>query len=315
MDNKKNQDQDFSQTLNIDDLMELEQKEPKDLPLGERPVAPLENGKSLKHAKINLAPSKSYQKKAKRRHLAKKYVFTKKNIKYIAIGIGSFLIFALFYNLPVIFSRANFALKKPETKTETQKQSNTPISNEPEKVSADNLAIIPKINVTSPVIYLQSRDEKEIQLALRNGVVHYGGTALPGQIGNSVIVGHSSNDLWEPGNYKYIFANLDQLTIGDKIQLNYNSGKYQYEVFDKKVVEANDLSVLNQTSEPILTLITCTPPGTSWRRLIVSAKQFDPIPDKDLPKPKQEDLAQPKTLPSNAPSIFDQISNFFNNLF
>ncbi len=213
--------------------------------------------------------------------------------------------------------RLSYSFKKPEPAKVRQAVVAQSGKTQAEKVPAQNLIMIPKINVNAPVIYEDSRDEATVLLALRNGVVHYGGTALPGQQGNSVIIGHSSNDWWEPGNYKFIFALLDQLTIGDKVQINYDSKKYVYEVSEKKVVEPNNLSVLDPTSQPVLTLITCTPPGTSWKRLIITAKQIEPIPasaQKTIEAVGGAAL-QPKTLPSNAPSLLDQVQKFFTNLF
>jgi sortase (surface protein transpeptidase) len=69
--------------------------------------------------------------------------------------------------------------------------------------------IINGIGVNAPVIYDQKTvDEGAFQLALRDGVVHYPGTALPGQPGNVAIFGHSSGQVWAPGNYKFFFTHL-----------------------------------------------------------------------------------------------------------
>ena len=86
--------------------------------------------------------------------------------------------------------------------------SNQPISTSPH-------VIIPKINVNAPVVYgLTDLSENNVQVALRNGPVHYplaGATATPGQKGNTVILGHSSADVFAPGDYKFIFVQLNRL--------------------------------------------------------------------------------------------------------
>jgi len=137
-------------------------------------------------------------------------------------------------------------------------------------VAPESKVIIPKINVNVPVNYdITTYDEATIQRGLENGVVHYANTALPGQVGNNVILGHNTNNFWNSGNYKTAFVLLDRLENGDTIELHYNSKRYVYEVFNKKVVEPNDFSLINQqVQEPIVSLITCTPPGTSWQRLL-----------------------------------------------
>ena len=56
----------------------------------------------------------------------------------------------------------------------------------------------------------------------------------------------------------------------------YKGKRYDYQVFDKKVVEATDVQYLTDKSkEPILTLQTCDPPGSSLRRLIITAKLIE----------------------------------------
>lgn len=184
-----------------------------------------------------------------------------------------------------------------------------------EKVGPEPLVIIPKINVSAPVVYdVQTFNEQAVQKALERGVVHYGTTALPGQLGNNVIVGHSSNNWWASGKYKFAFVLLDKLEIGDTFILNYDSKRYVYEVTSKKVVDPKDTSVLSQnTTVPITTLITCTPAGTSLNRLVVVGKQISPNPAGEQ---KPAETSQPKAtdeaiLPGNTPSIIDKIREWF----
>ena len=106
--------------------------------------------------------------------------------------------------------------------------------------------------------------------------MHYPDTAVPGKQGNVVIFGHSSGQWWAPGNYKFIFTLLDKLQPQDKIVIDYQGVRYIYRVYAYKIVEPTDLSVLNQSSDNSLTLITCTPVGTSAKRLIIMAKQIVP---------------------------------------
>jgi sortase A len=132
--------------------------------------------------------------------------------------------------------------------------------------------IIPKLGVSAPIIYEPTAIEANIQVALRSGVIHYATTAMPGQNGNVVIFGHSSNDWWQPGEYKFVFVLLDKLVPGDFVTLDYQSKRYTYQVTGSRVVEPTAFSVLDATPTPTLSLITCTPAGTSLRRLVVSAK-------------------------------------------
>lgn len=75
--------------------------------------------------------------------------------------------------------------------------------------------IIPKINVDVPVSYDVGNDYASQMKAMETGVAHFaipGASSHPGQIGNTVIAGHSSNDLLDTGDYKFIFAQLDKVT-------------------------------------------------------------------------------------------------------
>lgn len=142
----------------------------------------------------------------------------------------------------------------------------------------DDRIIIPRINQNVPVIRVSSENllqrnwgalEKDIQTALKNGVVHYPGTSAPGQGGNTVITGHSSYFPWDSGRFKDVFALLHDVVPGDNIVVFYRQNKYVYEVSEIKIVMPHDIEILKPTPDERLTLITCTPIGTNLKRLIV----------------------------------------------
>lgn len=126
---------------------------------------------------------------------------------------------------------------------------------------------IPKLNISQAKVIVGGED-------LTKGLVHYLPTSQPGEIGNVVILGHSTlPQLYNPKDYKTIFTYLASLEKGDKIMIHYLGVNYEYEVTEMYVVKPEDTYVLDSNSqEPILTLITCVPPGTYWKRLIVRAK-------------------------------------------
>lgn len=168
------------------------------------------------------------------------------------------------------------------------KSDNAPIVNG----LSDNHIKIEAIKIDAPIIWGVKNDESSVRQALQNGAIQIAGTALPGQNGNIFITGHSSDLLWAKGNYKTVFALLNKLVVGDLIQLKYHDTEYSYKVSEIKVVQPTDASVLDQTKDPILTLATCTPIGTTLRRLIVVAKQIQPEPNKNQTAPTQ-DVKQP----------------------
>lgn len=232
--------------------------------------------------------------------------------KRVALRIFSFglIMAAIFLILKFPVLTTTLTYKEPPQIVDTAK----PQLPSPEIVPAGNKILIPKIEVDAPIVEEPSRNEAAVLRALRDGVVHYGATASPGQNGNVVMIGHSSNDWWEPGNYKFVFVLLDKLVIGDRIEVNYNERKYVYEVSEILIVDPSAVEVLNPTTDPVLTLITCTPPGTSWRRLIVKSKQINPAPVRQ--EIAATDLGTtPQVLPSNPETFLDNVSGVFVDAF
>jgi sortase A len=119
--------------------------------------------------------------------------------------------------------------------------------------------------------------EEDMQESLRDGVVHYPGSAKPGHAGNFFITGHSSYYPWNDGDFKDVFARLHELVAGDTYSVYYGGDLHTYRVLSKKEVRPSDVSVLDQpTDKRVATLMTCTPIGTTLRRLIVLAEEIDP---------------------------------------
>jgi sortase A len=178
------------------------------------------------------------------------------------------------------------------------------------QVSADPKLIIPKINVDAPVFYDIGNDYNSQMAAMAKGVAQFaipGASSHPGQIGNTVIAGHSSNDLFDTGDYKFIFAQLDKLDVGDTIYANYNSIRYTYAVTSKVVVKPTDVSKLvYSTNVPILTLLTCTPVGTSLNRLLVIADQISPDPSQSTSAPAATNTKS-TSLPGNSPTLLERL--------
>ncbi len=144
-----------------------------------------------------------------------------------------------------------------------------------EQISLPNQLHIPSLNINAPIIFGIEKNEATFQKALANGVVHYPGTALPGQIGNAYIFGHSSDYAWSVGDYKTIFALLPRIEIGARIEVTDFVGRSLiFTVTETKVIKKDDLSVLSQNTsgKKILTLQTSYPVGTALQRFIVIAE-------------------------------------------
>jgi sortase A len=125
---------------------------------------------------------------------------------------------------------------------------------------------IPKLRIEKAAVVLGAED-------LTKSLIHFTGP-LPGNLGNPVIFGHSTL-IWfyNPTDYRTIFSKLPELKIDDPIFITIDNITYQYKIYEMKIVTPEDLSVLEQNYDgAYITLITCVPPGTYFKRLAVLGK-------------------------------------------
>jgi len=148
----------------------------------------------------------------------------------------------------------------------------------------DSRLIIPKIGKNVPIIFPSIENlrqgemdefKTDILKGLKEGVIHYPGTAKPGEEGNVFITGHSSYYPWDDGKYKDVFVLLDELEVNDEFTILYGQKDFHYKIFDKSVVNSADVDVMNQGSGEMVTLMTCWPIGTNLKRLILRAYSTD----------------------------------------
>ena len=219
---------------------------------------------------------------------------------YISLTLGCLLLFWSFYPIisfeiySRIFIRQNFNSPVPRSSIASSlQQANSVLGSynvfsnnlrdftqvslwfptKPQAGGVKNLSLkeytlsIPKLNIKDANVIVGGED-------LKKSLVHYLPQSLPGEFGNVVIFGHSTlPQLYDPKNYTTIFTYLPSIEKGDKILVKVKEEEYEYETFDIFVVNPDEISVLEQSNDgSYLTLITCVPPGTYWKRLVVRAK-------------------------------------------
>lgn len=137
------------------------------------------------------------------------------------------------------------------------------------KITSFKLSI-PKLDITNAVVSTIDND-------LAKHLVNYLGTSIPPEKGNAVVFGHSTlPQLFNKNDYKTIFTNIYTLTPGDEIVVDVLGNVYKYKIENVTVVDPENTSVLEQNySDSFLTLVTCTPPGTTWKRLVIKARLVD----------------------------------------
>lgn len=141
-------------------------------------------------------------------------------------------------------------------------------------ISAQFGIVIPKIGANAPILpNVDPGNNEEYLSALKKGVAHAAGTVFPGVSGNIYLFAHSTDAFWNVGRYNAIFYLIKELENGDEIDVFFMGIRHVYRVVNKVVVDPSDVSYLMRTLPyEQLTLQTCWPPGTTWKRLIVIAR-------------------------------------------
>jgi sortase A len=118
---------------------------------------------------------------------------------------------------------------------------------------------IPALGIDAPVVQGDGWEQ------LKKGVGQHIGTANPGEKGNLVLSAH--NDI-----FGEIFRELDRLKNGDEVVIYTNQRSYTYVVNQSQIVEPTQVEVMEATSQPTVTLISCYPYLVDNQRIVVTAR-------------------------------------------
>lgn len=117
---------------------------------------------------------------------------------------------------------------------------------------------IPRLNLSTVIFEGADQD------VLERGAGHLPGSAFPGSQGNAVLAAHRDT----------FFRPLREIRPGDAVQIHQGRRDTVYIVQSARVVEPEDVEVLQPTPQPSLTLITCYPfrfIGPAPQRYVVRA--------------------------------------------
>lgn len=149
-----------------------------------------------------------------------------------------------------------------DTGSDTTATGDTSPNTKPQQEESGTIGII-----TIPKIDLKVAVGEGVDMnTLKYAVGHFPGTAEAGQKGNFCVAGHRSYTFSE------YFNRLDEVNNGDEIYVRTKKGEFKYVVYEKKVVEPSEYSVLDPTKDATLTLVTCTPVRVATHRLIIKAR-------------------------------------------
>lgn len=145
----------------------------------------------------------------------------------------------------------------------------TPATVAPVPIDEPAHIVIDKIAVDAPIRWdIAVEDTVD---TLNRGIAHLKGSAGLGDIGNLFLTGHSSDYVWKKNPYAAVFSLLPKLTPGDTLSIRENGAEYVYRVTETKIVNPDQVEVAAPTTNPIVTLMTCYPIGSTKQRFIVHA--------------------------------------------
>ncbi len=190
-------------------------------------------------------------------------ILTRAGIIFIALACALGL--AVFW--PVILEELGYAAKQF-----------APALSKPEITPIDREfgIVIPKLGANARIMpNVDPFNSRLYQQALTKGVAHAKGTAMPGEMGNIFLFSHSSVNFYEASRYNSVFYLLTKMEVGDEVDLYYQGVKYTYAVTSKKTVGPTAVQYLKPLDKgrEIVTLMTCWPPGTTYKRLLVIAER------------------------------------------
>ncbi len=202
---------------------------------------------------------------------------------FTASGLAVFLIAFAFLNSSALYLRAvewrqeesaNLAIKTPVPTISNIPglpiaQQFYPLPRPKPKYDKPNSIIIEKMNIDAPLVFASGTSQKELNVALNQGVLIYPGSPLPGETGDVFLTGHSSTFPWNETRYGQVFTLLDRLAPGDNVTIYYNQYRYIYQITKKYVTTPDKVTLESGGADKTISLVTCWPIGTAWKRLVV----------------------------------------------
>jgi len=140
----------------------------------------------------------------------------------------------------------------------------------------ESIIEIPKIGIKAPIGFAKKENGEDFDELLKKGGLYYPGSALPGEEGTTIILGHSAPPEWPKINYDWIFSDLKELEKRDRVYIYFNHQRYIYEVENKFFLEKDEeVPKSNLTNyKSGLVLLSCWPPGKNQKRIAVEAEMI-----------------------------------------
>ncbi len=147
----------------------------------------------------------------------------------------------------------------------------------------DNRIIIPSLGVDAPIVNIEyvnpqrMMNEGNFEEELYDWVVKYPFTPEPWEWGNTFIFGHTSY-YWRKNNpYWEVFANMPDLSDGDKIKIMWEWNLHVYQVSNEEIMRPDKVTEFynNNKDEDAVTLMWCYPIGSDAQRILIQADKVE----------------------------------------
>ncbi len=125
----------------------------------------------------------------------------------------------------------------------------------------DNRLVIPSIGIDMSI--LEGSTEKVLD---RGGIWRIPGTSNPTKGSNTVLSGHRWQYLPPSSRTLYL---LDKVQIGEPAIIYWQGQEYDYRIARREVVDPGRTDIQNATTNPQLTIFTCTPLFSTKHRLVL----------------------------------------------
>lgn len=158
----------------------------------------------------------------------------------------------------------------------------------------------PQGRIIIPRIGLNHLTYEGIELSIiDHGPSHWPGTAMPGEVGNTVFPGHRVT-------HSRPFYNIDLIQIGDSVTFQNAQGRFTYEVTDTFVVDDEETWIANPTDTPTFTIFGCHPKHSAKQRYVVKGRLIQseratashPTPDDGHTAPGDNSSYEPQPEPA-----------------
>jgi sortase A len=178
---------------------------------------------------------------------------------------------AYYQNERLIHSRSLNITNEPQPTPTSEQQSIQPI------IETSPTLQMEQLEEPLPLIYSDTLEEKQLQEYMKEGAVVLPLGTTIGQSGNVVITAHSSGSQ-AFGPYRFAFSKLGQLEEDDEFTIHTSTTSYTYKVYKKEIVWPHEVDKLPKDNRSTITLVTCWPIWTNFKRLLVHSELINTTP-------------------------------------